>query len=177
MPRMLVAEFMDILYRRTLELLPEELRSECNPRVRSVWFQVHFHSPKVHYEVWLARKIERIEVGLHFEGPHEFSYLWAELISERMAEIQAQLGPEYDLEEWTASWCRLHETLPYDPLSDVLADEVASRFSRLITVCEPIVALLRDQVPAALRGGTAAGESARAVRGSEAAVAGVTVNV
>jgi hypothetical protein len=147
---MLVGEFMNVLYRGTLELLPAEMRDVCTARVRSVWFQVHFHSPKVHYEVWLARKIERIEIGLHFEGPHEFSYRWAELIAERMAEIQAQLGPEYELEEWTASWCRLHQTLPYDPLSEVLADEVAHRLARLITVCEPIVAGLRDQVPASL---------------------------
>jgi hypothetical protein len=147
---MKVGDFMDVLRSRTMELLPAELRSVCSARVRFVWFQVHFHSPKVHYEVWLARKIERIEIGLHFEGPHDFSYQWASLIAEHMAEIQSQVGPSYELEEWTASWCRLHETLPYDPPSEVLADEIAHRFARLISVCEPIVAGLRDQVPPSL---------------------------
>jgi hypothetical protein len=114
----------------------------------------------VHYEVWLARKIERIEIGLHFEGPHDFSYTWAGLIAERMAEIQAGLGPSYELEEWTASWCRLHETVPYDPLSELLADEIAARMARLITVCEPVVDELRALVPPGLDA-----EVARPVKG------------
>ena len=144
---MRVGEFMALIEERTLELLPLELREACHHRVRFVWFQVHFHSPKVHYEVWLARKTGRIEIGLHFEGPHEFSYLWAGLIAERMLEIQAQLGGDYELEEWTASWARLHETIPYDPPSPALADEIATRFARLIAICEPIVESLRDAIP------------------------------
>ena len=63
---------MDRLQETTLALLPNDLRDSCTARVRFVWFQVHFHSPKVHYEVWLTRKTERIEIGLHFEGPQEF---------------------------------------------------------------------------------------------------------
>lgn len=150
MPKMRVADFMALLQDRTLELLPPDLRESCQHRVRFVWFQVHFHSPKVHYEVWLARKNERIEIGLHFEGPQEFSYAWAGLIAEHMSEIQSQLGPDYELEEWTASWARLHETVPYDPPTPELADEIATRFARLIAVCQPIVESLRDEVPAGL---------------------------
>ena len=144
---MRVAEFMDIIQTRTLELLPADLAAACTHRVRFVWFQVHFHSPKVHYEVWLARKTGRIEIGLHFEGTQEFSYGWAGLIAEHMLEIQAQLGADYELEEWTASWTRLHETVPYDPPTPELADEIATRLARLITVCQPIVERLREAVP------------------------------
>lgn len=147
---MRVADFMGILQERTLALLPKDLRESCKARVRFVWFQVHFHSPKVHYEVWLARKIERIEIGLHFEGPRDFSYRWAELFAEHMPEVQAQLGPQWELEEWTSSWARLHETIPYDPPSDILADEIAHRFAALINVCQPIVERLRLDVPTAL---------------------------
>jgi hypothetical protein len=144
---MAVRDFMPILEASTLETLPPGLRQSCHARARSVWFQVHFHSPRVHYEVWLARKIERIEIGLHFEGPHDFSYLWAELIAGHMEEIHAGIGPDYELEEWTASWTRLHETVPYDPLSAALAEEIAGRFARLITVCQPIVERERVNVP------------------------------
>jgi hypothetical protein len=150
MPAMRVADFMGLVHDRTLALLPDGLRDACSARVRFVWFQVHFHSPKVHYEVWLARKIERIEIGLHFEGPRDFSYRWCELFAEHMLEVQAQLGPQWELEEWTSSWARLHETIPYDPPSEALADEIATRFARLITVCQPIVESLRLQVPASL---------------------------
>jgi hypothetical protein len=150
MPAMRVRDFMELLHDRTLALLPDELRERCEARVRFVWLQVHFHSPKVHFEVWLARKIERIEIGLHFEGPRDFSYRWSELFADHMPEVQAQLGPQWELEEWTSSWARLHETVPYDPPSEVLADEIAHRFARLITVCQPIVERLRPDVPTAL---------------------------
>jgi hypothetical protein len=146
--RMKVSDFMEQLEAETLRLLPAELRKACKHRVRFVWFQVHFHSPKVHYEVWLARKIERIEIGLHFEGPQEFSYEWAARLAEHMPEVQARCGPQYELEEWTASWARVHETVPYDPLSGALADEIASRLARLITVCEPIVEAERGLIAA-----------------------------
>ena len=137
--RMAVRDFMPILQVRTLELLPSALRQSCHARAHSVWFQIHFHSPRVHYEVWLARKIERIEIGLHFEGARDFSYRWAELIAGHMEEVQSALGPDYELEEWTASWTRLHESVPYDPLSVALADDIAGRLARLIAVCQPIV--------------------------------------
>ena len=71
---MRVAEFMGHLQERVLSLLREELREGIQPRIRFTWFQAHFHSQKVHYEVWLTRKTGRIEIGLHFEGPREFSY-------------------------------------------------------------------------------------------------------
>ncbi|HEY5626059.1 MAG TPA: hypothetical protein VIT93_06195 [Dehalococcoidia bacterium] len=138
-PRMRVSEFMAQIESETLAALPKALRDTCTHRVRFVWLQVHFHSPKVHYEVCLTRKTERIEIGLHFEGPHDFSYRWAELIAPYMPEIQAQLGPQMELEEWTASWARLHETIPYDPPSPALASEIAGRLSRIITVCQPII--------------------------------------
>jgi hypothetical protein len=143
---MRVGDFMARVHDETLAQLPAKLRDSCTARVRFVWFQVHFHSPKVHYEVWLTRKTERIEIGLHFEGPQEFSYAWAAAFAEHMAEVQAGCGPTFELEEWTASWARIHETIPYDPLSEVLADEVASRLARLITVCQPIVEAERKRI-------------------------------
>jgi len=130
---------MALIEEETLAALPKALRETSTHRVRFVWFQLHFHTPKLHYEVCLTRKTERIEIGLHFEGTHDFSYRWAELIAPFMPEIQAQLGPQLELEEWTASWARLHETIPYDPPSAALASEIAARLSRIINVCQPIV--------------------------------------
>jgi hypothetical protein len=141
---------MALVEEQTLDALPKGLREACTHRVRFVWLQVHFHTPKVHYEVCLTRKTERIEIGLHFEGPRDFSYRWAELIAPHMAEIQAQLGAQMELEEWTASWARLHETVPYDPLTPALAGEVADRLARLISVCQPIVERELGNVPAEL---------------------------
>jgi hypothetical protein len=144
---MRVAEFMRHLQERVLSLLPTEQREGIQTRIRFTWFQAHYHSPKVHYEVWLTRKTRRIEIGLHFEGPREFSYRWLELMAEHVPEIMDGLGPDFEFEEWTPSWTRIHQTVPYDPLSEQLADEVARRLSRVITVLQPIVERERENVP------------------------------
>ncbi len=140
---------MPIVLERTTELLPRELRG-FEASIRFVWLQLHYWSPKVHYEVWLTRKTQRIEIGLHFEGEREFSYRWAEVMAARMPEVQARLGPQVELEEWTASWTRIHQTIPYDPLSEPLAGEVARRLAETITVLQPIVVEEHAGVPAEL---------------------------
>jgi hypothetical protein len=161
MPAMRVRDFMEMVQDRTLAMLPSHLSKACTPRVRFVWFQVHFHSPKVHYEVCLTRKTERIEIGLHFEGPHDFSYRWAERLAEHMLEVYAQLGPDWELEEWTASWARLHLAIPYDPLSPALAEAIAERMSALIAACQPIIELERANVPIELEAAAPVKQPAR----------------
>jgi hypothetical protein len=143
---MSVRDFMPLVLERTLVLLPPHLRN-VKHSIRSVWLQLHYHTPRVHYEVWLARKAGRIEIGLHFEGPREFSYLWAERLAPYMPEVSARLGPQVELEEWTASWTRLHQTIPYDPLSEALAEEVAIRLSETIITLQPIVETELEHVP------------------------------
>ncbi len=139
-------DFMSLVLERSTALLPPELR-RFNARTRFVWLQLHYWTPKVHYEVWLTRKTGRIEIGLHFEGERQFSYRWAEVMAARMPEVQARLGAQVDLEEWTPSWTRIHQTIPYDPLSEPLADEVARRLAETITVLQPIVEEERSNVP------------------------------
>lgn len=98
----------------------------------------------VHYEVWVQRKTARLEIGLHFEGPREFSYAWAAALAERAPEVAAAAGPGYELEEWTASWTRLHRTWPLPELSPRSAEEVAGRVVDLMRATAP---LLRDVAP------------------------------
>jgi hypothetical protein len=164
MPQMRTAEFMSIVQERTLAQLPDSLREGITTRIRSVWFQAHYHSPKVHYEVWLTRKTNRIEIGLHFEGPREFSYRWAELMSAHAPEIYGRLGPGVEIEEWTQSWTRIHQTLPYDPLSEPLAHEIAERLVEMITVLQPIVEAERGNVPQELERAPGNGRRADSAR-------------
>ena len=159
--RMRVGEFLTLVNERAMSLLPDGLRNGATSRVSSAWLWVHYHNPKVHHEVWLARKTGRIEIGLHFEGPRDFSYRWAEVVAPYMPEIQARLGPQMELEEWTASWARVHQTLPYDPLSEPLAHEVAGRFAGMITVLQPIVERERENVPPELERLTAPAKRGR----------------
>jgi hypothetical protein len=171
MSAMRVGEFLTLVQERAMALVPNRLRAGATSRVSSSWLWVHYHSPKVHYEVWLARKTGRIEIGLHFEGARDFSYRWAEIIAPFMPEIQARLGPQVELEEWTASWARVHQTVPYDPLSEVLADEVARRLAETITVLQPMVEQERENVSPELervRAPTRTGSGRRFKRGAAA---------
>ncbi len=119
--------------------LPEPLQDH-QWRLRWSMLQVFFQSSTIHYEVWVQRKAGRIEIGLHFESEREESYRWAEALAERSLEIQAQLGPSVELEEWTKSWTRLHETWALEgDLTDELAEGAAARLAQFMAVLEPIL--------------------------------------
>jgi hypothetical protein len=109
-------------------------------RLRLSLIQLYQDDPRVHYEVWIQRKTGRIEVGLHFEGEKETNRRWAEALGGRVLELRAQLGSGVELEEWTSSWVRLHQTVPLRKLDDGLAEEVAELLALLIRVMEPILA-------------------------------------
>ena len=114
--------------------------SRFQGRLRFNLIQLYREDPRIHYEVWLQRKTGHIEVGLHFEAERERNYRWAEALGRRVLELQAQLGPDVELEEWTRSWTRLHRTLPLLAMDDETAHEVADVLARFITVMEPILA-------------------------------------
>jgi hypothetical protein len=109
-------------------------------RLRPSLVQLYRHDPRLHYEVWIQHKTGRIEVGLHFEGERETNYRWAEALGRRVLELRARLGPSVELEEWTRSWVRLHQTVPLRKLDDELAEEVADLLALFIQVMEPILA-------------------------------------
>ena len=143
---MRVSDFLALVLERTEQHLPADLR-HFTARIRFVWLQLHYWTPQVHYEVWLTRKTGRIEIGLHFEGPREFSYRWAEVMAPRMPEVQSCLGPQAELEEWTSQWTRIHQTVPYEPLSEALAGRVAEKLAATIAALQPVLEAERHQVP------------------------------
>ncbi len=118
--------------------LPPEAR-RFDGRLRMSLMQLYHGDPRIHYEVWLQRKTGRIEIGLHFEGERDDNYRWAQILSERVLEIRSQLGPGAELEEWTRSWTRLHQTVPLAHLDDALAEQVADRLAAMMRVMEPIL--------------------------------------
>lgn len=101
--------------------------------------QLHFGDPHVHFELQPMPSRGIIELGLHFEGPPEANEAWAARVSERAPEIMAGLGPSWELEEWTASWRRLHRTFPMQELTETLGNEVAAELRRLLMLLQPIV--------------------------------------
>jgi hypothetical protein len=138
---------------RVRELAEAQLPADAprfQGRLRFSFIQLYREDPRVHYEVWLQRKTGHIEVGLHFEAERERSYRWAEALGRRVLELQAQLGPDVELEEWTRSWTRLHRTLPLRALDEELAREVADVLARFVTAMEPILAEEGPRVSLAL---------------------------
>ena len=144
--RLKVREFLEGVREESLQRLGPAL-GEPQSRIRFATLQIHFGRPATHYEVWLVRKTGRIEIGLHIEGPSDWSRAFAHRLAARADLIRSALGPGYELEDWTASWCRLHETLSYTPLTADLQRAVTRRLICLMQAMEPILADL--PVPAA----------------------------
>lgn len=138
--------------RAFLELVAETasaVLSGMDPEVRTTasLLQVYFGNPSQHYEVWLRRQVGRLEIGLHFEGPRDENQRRMMRLAEAMPEIVAELGPQVDLEQWTESWTRLHETHPLALLYEGQAEQVGKRLARYVQVLEPIVSPLGPMPP------------------------------
>lgn len=108
-------------------------------RQRFSYLQYFRGSPDVHYEVWAQRRTGRLEIGLHFEGERDANYAAIEALALRAGDIQAALGPEYEIEEWTKQWTRLHRTFEAQALTSELADDAAERAVALMRALEPIL--------------------------------------
>lgn len=135
---MRIRDFLGMVPDLVGALLPPERRS-FQWRLRFNLLQLFYQDPTIHYEAWVQRKAGRIELGLHFEGEREGNYRWAGCLADRLVEIQAQLGPSLEVEEWTRSWTRLHEIIPFRTLDESLAEQVAERLAGLMTVLQPIL--------------------------------------
>ncbi|MBM3943253.1 MAG: hypothetical protein FJ316_10090 [SAR202 cluster bacterium] len=127
--------------------LPELLRSQLPPDLqefvvlgpRGSLIQFHFGDPHIHYEVWIQRRRQLLEVGLHFEGGQASNLRWLEALSTLWPALIPILGPETELEQWTASWTRVHQHIPLAPLDEDFLLEVSTRMSRLMRALQPLV--------------------------------------
>jgi hypothetical protein len=141
-----IRDFLLQVYDALPPRLPPEFRDH-RWRVRWSLLQVYFETPAIHYEVWVQKRARKIEIGLHFEAPRDESYAWAEAFAPLALEVQARLGPGVELEEWTSSWTRLHETRSFEgDLTEELAVDVAERLARFIEVLEPMREAVRPAV-------------------------------
>ncbi len=94
----------------------------------------------IHYEIWVQRKTARLEIGLHFEGAdRDRNYAAAAMLAERAPEIVAAIGPEFELEEWTSLWTRLHRSFAAPSLTPELAATAAERALELMRGMDPII--------------------------------------
>ena len=147
--------------REFLGLVHEGMHAHLGPKLGGLEWRQRFgylqyfrYDPEIHYEIWVQRKTGRLEIGLHFESAdRDRNYHAAELLAARAPEIVAAAGVDYELEEWTAQWTRLHRAFAAPALTAELAADAANRAASLITAMEPIVRdlRLRDRSAGALR--------------------------
>ncbi|HEY7294104.1 MAG TPA: hypothetical protein VH916_03640 [Dehalococcoidia bacterium] len=130
--------FLQLVLQRLEAITPPELRP-WHARQRHAMLQIHYGNPRVHYELWLQARGGRVELGLHFEDELERNQRWCALFADRVLELLEALGPSVELEEWTASWARLHLTVPLRTLDDAFVAELAERFGRLIAATAQVV--------------------------------------
>ncbi len=133
-----ISDFLALVHEGIVAALGPKLDG-MEMRQRFGYLQYYRGSPAIHYEVWAQRKTSRLEIGLHFEGERDRNYEAAELLAMRAPDVQASVGPEYELEEWTQSWTRLHRSFDAETLTPELAAEAAARVVALIRGMEPIL--------------------------------------
>ncbi len=108
-------------------------------RVRWTTLQLHFGDERVHFELQPQMGRGVVEAGLHFEGPVEANDAWVELLAANAADLLGELGPSWELEEWTATWRRLHRPFPFERLTVELAREVADELVHAMTALHPLI--------------------------------------
>jgi hypothetical protein len=137
-PSLRIREFLALVHEGATSRLGTRAAGFAS-RQRFGYIQYYRGSPAVHYEVWVQRKTARLEIGLHFEGERDANYRAAALLAELAPDVVSAIGPEYELEEWTAQWTRLHRTFTAPVLDDALATDAAHHVVALIDGMEPII--------------------------------------
>jgi hypothetical protein len=141
-PSLRVRDFLALVHEGVTARLGDALDG-FDWRQRFGYVQYFRSSPAVHYEIWVQRPraaaTARLEIGLHFEGERDANYAAAEALAVRAPDVQARIGPEYELEEWTAQWTRLHRSFAAPALTPQLADDAAGHAVGLMRGMEPIL--------------------------------------
>jgi hypothetical protein len=135
---MRVNEFLRLVVEGTRPQLPARWRA-FHIRSRFTLVQLYYAKRTVHYEVWIRGKERFIEIGLHFESDRETNASLLNFFSEHAFEIKDSLGDQVEIEQWTASWTRVHQLLAYERLDEATASESADRMAKMITVLQPML--------------------------------------
>jgi hypothetical protein len=119
-------------------LLPPDLANfshHANPMVLKIFFD----NERVHYEVATHGHLRAMEIGLHFEDGPVSTAAYLAWFDRQIVELKHDLGPQVELERWTATWGRLFEMRPLPRLDRRLADATAQRMSVVIPTLQPLV--------------------------------------
>jgi hypothetical protein len=118
--------------------LPAEL-SDFRHRANTMLLKIDYGNERVHYEVWTDGARGRVEIGLHFEDGPASTLAYLAFFDARIVEIKHALGPEIELERWTASWGHLFASVPLGRLDRAFVKSVSARLAAQIATLQPLV--------------------------------------
>ncbi len=130
-------EFLERFVAGLRPALPAELQG-FSERYQGALVKVYYGDSGVHYEIWL-RSNGLLEIGLHFEASQETNERLLRYFSERAIEVIGQLGPQVDIEQWTKSWGRVHQTVSFTSPDEKLLAEAIERMAAMIAVLQPML--------------------------------------
>lgn len=137
---MRVNEFLRLVAETTRAQLPPLLR-HFRGNSRFTLIQLFYDKRTLHYEVRVRGPERLLEIGLHFESDRETNSRLLDYFCDptRLFEIKAELGEQVDIEQWTASWTRVHQLMPYEHLDDATARATAERLAQMIVTLQPML--------------------------------------
>jgi hypothetical protein len=131
-------EFFAGVRKQAKERLPPDLKRFELGRGHSRLLKIHYSRPDIHFEAWHHTGDGRIEVGLHFEGTHDFNDSGFAYFRARMVEVKAML-PRAELEPWDRGWSRLYETVAAPRLDERAQAATVDLLVRYIETLQPMV--------------------------------------
>ncbi len=135
---MRVHEFLDLVAHETRAALPPRFRSFRSHK-RYTLIQLSYGRRTIHYELWIRGNVKTLEIGLHCEADRATNTALLQLLDRNLFEIKEALGEHVEAEQWTNTWTRVHELMPYERLDAATARAAAQRLAAMITVLQPIV--------------------------------------
>ncbi|MBI3538576.1 MAG: hypothetical protein HY070_13595 [Chloroflexi bacterium] len=135
---MRIQKFQVSLVENTRKLLPRSLRKFEARSFFSI-VKISYRNPKLHFEVWVRGKEQLIEIGLHFESEKQINDALLAYFNSRALEIHAELGARIEIEQWTNSWSRVHEVVPYNTLDADLVSQLSMKLAKMIKVLQPML--------------------------------------
>lgn len=142
---MRVNDFLDLIARETHQQLPARFR-KFHTWKRYTLIQIFFARRNIHYEVWVrGGDVHALEIGLHCEADADTNARLLQMFDANLFEIKHALGNQIEAEQWTKSWTRVHELMPYKTLDENTARACAKRVAQMIQLFEPMLAADRSQ--------------------------------
>lgn len=142
---MRVNEFLYQVAEMTRQDLPPRWRG-FRTRTRFTLIQLYYGKRTIHYEVWVRGSPHHlVEIGLHLESDGATNRAILAFLGRHELELRAELGERIELEQWTKTWARAHQLLPYEKLDAALVKETAAHLAPMIRFLQPLLESLEGQ--------------------------------